>query len=294
MPLRDRFDQLQRRSNAVSVALSTVRKGGKDGAGRLAAVVSYYSFFSLFPLLLVLVAVLGYLVHGSMREKILDSALANFPGIGTSLTSDTGELTGSGLALAIGLVTAIWAGTGAFDAFSQAMHVVWDGVASKQEAMWRRRLRALLQMLVLGGALVLTTAASTLLGRIVSMPGVARIASLLITAALNGLFALALYVAAVGERHRWRRHIPGAVSAGIGLTVLHLAGAWYLTRLVARASDTYGTFATVIGLLSWLNLLASLLIWSAELSSVIDLRTSRSAAVRHAGRRARMRPQRVN
>ena len=37
---------------------------------------------------------------------------------------------------------------------------------------------------------------------------------------------------------------------------------------IARATDTYGLFATVIGLLSWLSLAAQLILIAAELNAV--------------------------
>ena len=41
---------------------------------------------------------------------------------------------------------------------------------------------------------------------------------------------------------------------------------------IGRATDTYGLFATVIGLLSWLSLAAQLLLIAAELNAVRALR----------------------
>jgi membrane protein len=41
---------------------------------------------------------------------------------------------------------------------------------------------------------------------------------------------------------------------------------------IARASDTYGLFATVIGVLSWLSLAAQLVLIAAEVNAVAALR----------------------
>jgi hypothetical protein len=53
-----------------------------------------------------------------------------------------------------------------------------------------------------------------------------------------------------------------------GLYALQSLGAWYVQATIARASDTYGLFATVIGLLSWLSLAAHLILVSAEVNAV--------------------------
>ena len=53
-----------------------------------------------------------------------------------------------------------------------------------------------------------------------------------------------------------------------GLLVLLAVGAAYVQATVQRASATYGLFAAVIGLLSWLWLMAQLLLISAEVNAV--------------------------
>jgi membrane protein len=57
-----------------------------------------------------------------------------------------------------------------------------------------------------------------------------------------------------------------------GSLALQSAGSWYVERTVARASDTYGTFALVIGLLSWFWLLSHLLLLAAEVNVVLRRR----------------------
>jgi membrane protein len=280
-----KFAAARERWGWLECCVSVIRKGGKDGVGRLAAVVAYYAFFSLFPLLLVLVFILGKLLNGSLKDQILSSALVNFPVIGDQITKGGGQLNGQGFALVFGVLTALWAGTHAFDAFDQAVHVVWDGSRAKQ-SMIKRRLRALVQLGVLGGALIATTAATVVLNSVVKVPGAAVPAKVLMSMVLNVLFGLVLFRVVCGAERGWRVHLPGAIVTGIGLTLLQTLGQYYLQRIVSGASDTYGTFATVIGLLSWLHLLASLLIWSAELSSVMWLRSTRRESVRRTHHRA--------
>jgi membrane protein len=65
-----------------------------------------------------------------------------------------------------------------------------------------------------------------------------------------------------------RTLVPGAVLASVAWFLLQFAGAWYFDSRVKGASDTYGTFALVIGLLSWFFLLAQITILSAEVNVV--------------------------
>src|SRR5213080_5444549 len=94
-----RVDAFQQRRRWTAFPYAVMKKFGDDQAGYLAALIAYYGFFSLFPLLLVFVSVLGLLLRGnpSLQQRIVDSALANFPVIGTQISRNVHALDGNGL-----------------------------------------------------------------------------------------------------------------------------------------------------------------------------------------------------
>jgi len=269
-----RLAAARRRWPLLDLVVELVQKGGRDGAGRLAALIAYFSFFSVFPLLLVLVSVLGLLLDSSAQDAIIDSALANFPVIGTDIANNVGAIQGSGWAFAIGLLTAMWAGTHALEALEHAMHVVWNGADARLPNMLRRRLRALMLVGVLGAALLATTALGVVAGSLAGLPFVARPIGLLLSVALNAAVMVLVFQVSIQERQPWRALLPGGILAGFGLTALNALGGVYVRVVVQGASDTYGVFAVVIGMLSWLQLIASVVIWSAELNSVLASRAA--------------------
>jgi uncharacterized BrkB/YihY/UPF0761 family membrane protein len=65
-----------------------------------------------------------------------------------------------------------------------------------------------------------------------------------------------------------RALLPGAVLAALAWALLQWLGGWYVARRLSRASATYGTFALVIGLLSWLYLASTVTLLAAELNVV--------------------------
>ena len=71
---------------------------------------------------------------------------------------------------------------------------------------------------------------------------------------------------------RLRDLLPGVAIAALGVVALQSIAGWYFEHAVERADDTYGTFALVIGLLSWFLLLAQLLLLSAEVNVVLRRR----------------------
>src|SRR5687768_12402114 len=123
-----RADRVQRERSPTAVAVATIKKFGEDRAGQLAALISYYGFFSLFPLMLAFVTILGFFLEedSSLRQQLVDSALSQFPIIGDQIKANVKSLQGSGLALALGLGGALWAGLGGIKAAQNAMDQVWD------------------------------------------------------------------------------------------------------------------------------------------------------------------------
>jgi uncharacterized BrkB/YihY/UPF0761 family membrane protein len=60
--------------------------------------------------------------------------------------------------------------------------------------------------------------------------------------------------------------------AAVGSLILQSVGGWYVDRTVTGAGATYGTFALVIGLLSWFWLGSHLLLVAAEVNVVLHRR----------------------
>src|SRR3954470_957277 len=116
------LDRWQRRHAVGGFPVAVVKKFAEDRASSLAVLIAYYAFFSLFPLLLAFVSVLGFVLEDnpSLRDDIVDSALARIPVIGGQVADQVHPLTGSGAALAVGVIGAIWAGLGVTLALSYA------------------------------------------------------------------------------------------------------------------------------------------------------------------------------
>ncbi|HSL58141.1 MAG TPA: YihY/virulence factor BrkB family protein [Acidimicrobiales bacterium] len=264
------LDRLQRRTPWLGFVLGVVKRFGEHGAGRLAAVISYYAFFSIFPLLLAFVTILGFVLEGDeqLRQDLVDSAIGQIPLIGSEIADSAGALTGNGVALAVGLGGALWAGMGAMLAGQHAMNTVWDVPRYQRPKLPTARLRALGGLAVLGVGVIGSTAVAGLVTAVEGLPVVGRLGLLAANLAVNiGVLALAFRVL-TAERLTWRQVLPGAVVGAVGYVALQNLGTFLVDRFVTGASDTYGTFAVVIGLLSWFHLLAQVTVFAAEVNVV--------------------------
>lgn len=261
------LDRLQRRRRALGFPIGVMKKYSDDGAGQLAALMAWYGFFALFPLLLVLVTVLGYVLRGNptLYDRIVRSAIAQFPVIGRDL--QVNALGGSTVALVIGLVGAIWAGLGITLAGQRAMDQVWGVPYRLRRDFLTSRLRGLVILVVLGLANVAVTTAVGLLasgqgGTAVKVIGYA--ASVLLDVGLFWAVFRLFTTDEVPTRQLW----PGILAAALGWVVLQTLGGLYIDHVVRRANQTYGFFAIVLGLLTWLYLGAQLLLYAAEANVV--------------------------
>jgi membrane protein len=66
----------------------------------------------------------------------------------------------------------------------------------------------------------------------------------------------------------WRDVWVGAVVAACGWQALQLVGTYYLTNRLRGATQVYGLFGLVLGLIGWLFLLATMVVLAMEINAV--------------------------
>ncbi len=253
---------------------AVVKKFGEDRAGQQAALVAYYGFFALFPLLLVLVTVLGIILkgHEALQDRVLSSALSQFPIIGDQLRESVGALSGGALVLAIGIAGALWGGLGGIKSMQNAMDVVWDVPIKARGSFLKRALRGVVMLAVLGVFAIIATGLSGISTALGEVSPAVRVLSLVVSAGVNfALFLIAFKVLTVADVS-WRDVWIGAAVAGGTWTALQLVGSYYVSRQLRGASEMYGFFGVVLGLLSWLYLGAQLTLYAAEINVVKKLK----------------------
>jgi uncharacterized BrkB/YihY/UPF0761 family membrane protein len=104
----------------------------------------------LFPLLLVVVTVLGFLLgrDSGFQQRLLGSAVADFPIIGNQVRDNIHGLRGSGIGLVIGSVAFAWGARGLTQVTQHAMAEIWNIPGRQRPGFWARQLRGLLLLVV--------------------------------------------------------------------------------------------------------------------------------------------------
>jgi membrane protein len=261
----------------------------KDQVTQWAAALTYYSLLSLFPALLCGIAVLGvfgeqaliddaadYLKDAGAPSEVVDSI--------TSALEAAQRERGSALgALVLGLATALYGATGAFNSAGAALNRIWRVEEGRgfvkhklQNLLWTLVLLLLVLvtcvLVFLGGELASDVLGLIGLGDIAAVWAYARWPAALLLAML--VYAVVYYAAPNVEVRHWRYITPGA-AFGVPAWILASAAFFVYVSEFATYAATYGAFATVVILLIWLWLTNLVLLFGAELNVVVDVRRMR-------------------
>jgi YihY family inner membrane protein len=268
-----RADRFQQRHAVIAFPWAVVQKFGNDQAGSKAALMAYYGLFALFPLLLLLATVLGFALSGNpaLREQLIHSALAHFPVVGEQLRSEVHPLEGNTTALVIGIAGTLYGSLGIGFASQNAMNTVWNIPYVRRPSFGKRYARTFGVFGLLGLAVLSSTALATF-ATAIAHPAAESVLGVAGSVLVNlGLFLLAFMVL-TAEPLRPREVAVGVIFATLFWEILQLIGTWYVTRGLRTASPTYGIFAVVITLLSWIYLGSQLTLWAAEINVVLRYR----------------------
>jgi YihY family inner membrane protein len=268
-----RFDRFQQRHGVLGFPIAVIQKFGNDQAGGKAALIAYYGLFALFPLLLLFATITGWLLsgHPEWRNSLLNPAVANFPIVGSQLRQSAKPLGGNWFAIAVGVLGTLYGARGVGQAALNAMNSVWNVPYKDWPNFFKRQLRGYLWLVALFVATIASTTVasfgSTWLGG-----DIGWVWSLLAAFVINlGVFYV-VFTVLTAEPLRWRDVWLGVALAAIFWQTLQALGGVYVRHSVANASDVYGFFAIVIGLLSFLFLAAQLTLLAAEVNVVLRYR----------------------
>src|SRR5213595_796786 len=155
----DSVDRRQRGSAVLGFPIGVAKKFAEDDASSLAVLIAYWAFLSLFPLLLAFTAILGFVLQNNpgLQHDVVTSVVADVPVIGDQLGRDPASLTGNGVALAVGVIGAIWAGLGVTLALGTALDELWGVRRMDRPRFVGARVRGFAVLVVLGTSVVAAT-----------------------------------------------------------------------------------------------------------------------------------------
>ncbi|MFC6879585.1 MULTISPECIES: YihY/virulence factor BrkB family protein [Actinomadura] len=270
----DRVDAYQRRHRWAGLPLAVVYKFGDDEGPYLTALITYYGFLSLFPLLLLLVTVLGFALQDDpgLQQRVLDSALAQFPVIGDQIGANIHSFHGSVPALVAGVVGSLYGGLGVVQAAQNALNRMWGVPRNSRPNPLAARGRSLALLAAGGGAVLATTALSAVTASAGHFGGGVRAAAIAVAVAINVVLFTVAFRVLTARSLSIAQVRTGAVAAAVVWQALQWSGAFLLGHTLKGATATYGMFGLVLGMLAWLYLGAATFVLGAEINVVRDRR----------------------
>jgi membrane protein len=270
-----------------AIARETAKEIADDDVPGLAAEMAYHSILAIFPFLLLLAGLTSAIDNvfsvGNLTQRIVDRAAKVMPDDAVSLIeSFTREVVESdgGLAMAVGLIGALWAASAAIGSAMKALNRAYD--VPEKRGFFHRKLVAL-ALTVLFGLLLLGAAGLLATGQLMAggiggplgwsdeatltwniMTPVGALAMIIVAVAM-------LYWLGPDTDHELKWITPGATLFAIGWVAGSVLFTLYVSNF-ASYNRTYGSIGAVIILLVWLYWTNLLLLVGGELNAVLARR----------------------
>jgi membrane protein len=246
-----------------------------------AASLAYYAFFSIFPMLLVFIVVGSFFVDRSVVQTQLLSLLEGvLPGAEEVVIQNIERVLQLRSAVTfLALISLVWSATSVFNILAKNVNRAFPQ-ASVPDFL-KGRMLGFLMFLALGLLLLLSLAASTFssLIPVINIPFndkalhqtfVWQMVSFLVPVGLNMLMFWALYFWVPQVRVSRRASFLSGLTAGVIWELLNNGFAWYLSSGLSQYRLVYGSVGTVVALLFWIYLTATITLLGAHLTAAIQ------------------------
>ena len=270
MALKDRLYDVP----VVGTAVRVQDRYKEDAADQLAASIGFFAFLSLFPLIILGVAVGGFVVRNTPGAEVdvvqaIRDAIPGLAGLGgTDLEGIVADVaTRAGTILGIGALTLLLTGLRVVNGAMVATTRVFRMPQPVGVKGWLRKVGALflLGTLALAGAAAVGVVGLDV--EVIPKP-VSVVLGLVVAFAFDlVLFLVAYRILAAAEGPQWRELLPGAAFAAAGWVALKSFGATWVASQASKANELYGTLGGIIALLLLFYLAGRLYLYGAELSA---------------------------
>lgn len=269
---------------SLSILRLAITRFGEVRGAEAAASLAYYAMFSIFPLMLVLIALGGYVMESSqqMYSQVLVLLYQFIPESVPILQQNLEEvLSQRGAVGVIGLVGLMWSASGVFTALVNHINRAWP--RTRERSLLARRFLGLgFVGIVVLGLLFLWFASNTYLDLLPRF-GLAGeggeqtlIASVwwpVVSGSVPFLINLLMFIGL----YRWvpNRHVPwiaafwGAVVASLGWNLAANGFNWYLGSELINLNLIYGSLGTVVAFMLWIYISGLITLFGAHISSAV-------------------------
>lgn len=263
-----------------------------DKAPRLAAALSYYTAFSLPPLLVALVGIAGVVFGADAVSRRIVSQISGLIGpesaqlLGDAI-SEARRTTGTGWAVAIGLIVLLFGASGVFGQLQEALNTIWEVQPKPGKGLWgliQKRLLSFAAVLGAGFLLLVSLAVSAGIGALVELAGNIEwltpflgVLDLIVSLMVITVLFASIFMYLPDVHIKWRDVWVGAlITAGLFVVGKFAIGLYLGTSDVGSA---YGVAGSLIIILVWIYYSSLIVFFGAEFTQVWSNRKKGKAQV---------------
>ena len=279
-------------ANSVSLLKQTFSEWLQDQAPQLGAALAYYTVFSLAPLVLLLLAIVGFLFHddpaGSWKKiteqmsYFLDKSAID---VVQNIAQKASQPNKSSLATVIGVLLALFGASGVFGQLQSALNTIW-GVKAKPglgiAAFIRARFLSFAMVAGVCFLLLVSLVIESLLKSFSAYVQAMFPGGIVIALVIYSIFDFVIVVLLFASIYKflpdvkihWRDVWIGAAITAI----LFAIGKWALGLYLGSgtAASAYGAASSLITLLLWIYYSSQILLFGAEFTQVYAARAGRA------------------
>ncbi|MDP9065363.1 MAG: YihY/virulence factor BrkB family protein [Pseudomonadota bacterium] len=246
-------------------------------ASSLGAALAFYTLFSAAPILIIAVAIAGYIFGTTHAQSQMLSQLQALIGDAgatavSGLLKSAGYSDKKGVAAAIGVITLIVGATSVFGELQNALERIWQTAPREEQGWWRfirGRVLSVGMVLGVGFLLLVSLIASAVLAAFGGWLGESLPQLDVILPLLNVVFSFAMTVLLFAMIYKYipRESIPWSdVWVGAGVTaLLFTVGKALIGLYLGKSSfnSAYGAAGSLIVLLLWIYYSAQIFLMGA-------------------------------
>ncbi len=266
-----------------TIIRETFQDWSEDKAPRLAAALSYYTVFSLAPLLVLVIAIAGFVIGSdtTIRNSLIQEIQGMIGAQGAKaveeLIVNTSQPRNGIVATVIGVVTLLFGATGVFGQLQDALNTIWEVEPKKG-----RGIKGVLKDRFMSFTLVLGTSFLLLVSLVIStflsvlntyftnlLGGVgilAQIINFVVSIGVITLIFAMIFKILPDAKVAWSDVWIGALVTALLFTIGRNLLGIYLTR--STTTSAYGAAGSLVVLLLWVYYSAQILFLGAEFTQV--------------------------
>ncbi|MEL7035275.1 MAG: YihY/virulence factor BrkB family protein [Cyanobacteria bacterium J06592_8] len=265
-----------------SLLKETFSEWQQDKVPILAAALSYYMIFSIAPILILVIAVVGFVVGEQLAQEEVFAQLEEFfgPENATSLRTilqNQFSPSSSITATLIAIATIIFGATTVFAQLKQALNIIWNVEPKPGQGVKgfiQTRILSIFMVLGIGFVLLLSliissvlSGTSEILEKYLFIPGfVWSIVDLAISLSLTTLLFGQIYRVLPDVKIGWKDVTVGAFITAVLFTIGKSLISIYLGQ--SSVGSAYGAAGSFVVLLMWIFYSTQIFLFGAELTQV--------------------------